>query len=111
MQAGRGQMIGTRKETAPGIQEHVHGYALTVIAAGVLLALLYVGRVVFITSTIAVIIALILEPFVSLLVRWRLPRAVATFFVCLIALLVLYFAGLAAWNQMSGLAGDVPAFR
>jgi predicted PurR-regulated permease PerM len=111
MQAGRGQMIGTRKETAPGIQEHVHGYALTVIAAGVLLAVLYLGRVVFITATIAVIIALILEPFVSLLVRWRLPRAVATFFVCLVALLVLYFAGLGVWNQMSGLAGDVPAFR
>ncbi len=104
-------MIGTRRETTPGFQQQVHGYALPVIAAGVVLAILYLGRVVFITATIAIIIALILEPFVGLLIRLKVPRAISTFVVCLVAILVLYFGGLAAWNQLSGLAGDVPAFR
>ena len=104
-------MIGTRRETAPEFQQQVHGYALPVIAAGVVLAILYLGRVVFITATIAIIIALILEPFVGLLIRLKVPRAISTFVVCFIAILVLYFGGLAAWNQLSGLAGDVPAFR
>ena len=86
-------------------------YALHVIAAGVLLAILYFGRVVFITAIVAVIIALILEPFVGLLVRVHLPRSIATFLVSTVAVLAMYFGGLAAWNQFAGLAGDVPAFR
>ncbi len=98
-------------ETRSSIQEHVHGYALPVIATGVVIAILYLGRVVFITAITAIIIALILEPFVGILIRLRVPRTIATFLVGVTAALALYFGGLAAWNQLSGLAGDVPAFN
>jgi predicted PurR-regulated permease PerM len=94
---------------APG--PSIAGYALTIIATGVLIAVLYWARVVFITTIISVIIALILEPLVGILVRFRLPRSLATFIVGLTAALVLYFVGLAAWNQLSSLANDVPAFK
>ncbi len=105
-------MIGIGKEKAQAFaQGHVHGYALTTVAAGVLIAILYLGRVVFITTIISIIIALILEPFVSILVRLRIPRPLATLTVGLLAALVLYFAGLAAYNQLSGIARDVPAFK
>jgi predicted PurR-regulated permease PerM len=102
-----------RKEVTPQdlIQEHVHSYALPTIAAGVLIGILYWARVVFITTIIAIILALILEPFVGFLVRLRFPRTLATFTVGLIASLALYFAGLAAWNQVSGIAREVPAFK
>jgi predicted PurR-regulated permease PerM len=93
------------------LHEHVHGYALTTIAAGVLIAILYWARVVFINTIISVILALILEPFVSILVRLRLPRFLATLMVAVIAALGLYFGGLAAYNQLSSLAQEVPAFR
>jgi predicted PurR-regulated permease PerM len=93
------------------IEKHVRSYALPVIAGGVIVAILYLGRVFFITAIFAVIIALILEPFVGLLTRVRLPRPVATFFVGLVALLVLYFGGLAAYNQLSSLVGDAPEFQ
>jgi predicted PurR-regulated permease PerM len=46
-----------------------------------------------------------------LLVKARLPRGIASFVVCLVAVLVLYFSGLAAYNQMSSIASDVPAFK
>jgi predicted PurR-regulated permease PerM len=93
------------------IEEHVRGYALPVIAAGVVVAILYLGRVFFITAFFAVIIALILEPLVGLLARARLPRPIATFIVGTVALLVLYFGGLAAYTQLSGLVGDAPEFQ
>ncbi|HWF09313.1 MAG TPA: AI-2E family transporter [Bryobacteraceae bacterium] len=106
-------MIGTGQEKSHQrlIQSEVHGYALTTVAAGVLIGILYWGRVVFITAIISVIIALILEPFVGILVRLRIPRPLATLLVGAFAALFLYFAGLAAWNQISGLASDVPAFK
>jgi predicted PurR-regulated permease PerM len=87
------------------------GFALNIIAGGVIVAILYQARIVFITTAMSVITALILEPFVGLLVKIRLPRGVASFVVCLVALLVLYLAGFATYGQISSIAEDVPAFR
>jgi predicted PurR-regulated permease PerM len=100
-----------QEKSQSSIQEQVHGYALPTIAFGVLIAILYFGRVVFITTIISVIIALILEPFVAILVRLRFPRPLATLMVGLLAGLGLYFAGLSAYRQLAGLASDVPAFK
>ena len=86
-------------------------YALFTVATGVIIALLYWARIVFITATLSIIIAFILEPFVGLLVKIRIPRGLASFFVCVAALLVLYFVGLAAYNQLSNIASDVPALK
>lgn len=84
--------------------------ASPVIAFGVIVALLYWGRVFFITSIIAVIIAFILEPFVGLLMRIRFPRSVASFVVCSIALMLLYLVGLGAYTQIAGLWEELPRF-
>jgi len=81
-----------------------------VIAFGVVIAILYFGRVFFITSLVAVIIAFILEPFVLLLVRGRVPRPVASFLVCTVALLGLYLAGMGAYSQASGLLDELPKY-
>ena len=104
-------MIRTHSQTTQQIGHTVQGYALPVIAAGVLLAILYFGRVVFITATVSIIIALILEPFVGLFMRLRLPRTIATFFVCLFGILLLYFVGVALWGQISSIATNAPAFK
>ncbi len=84
--------------------------AISVIALGVIVALLSWGRVFFITTTVAVIIAFILEPFVSLLMRARLPRSVASFLVCSTGLMVLYLIGLGAYTQVAGLWEELPHF-
>ena len=81
-----------------------------IIAMGVIIAILYFGRVLFITSIIAVTIAFILEPFVGLLMRIHLPRSLASFVVCSVALLLLYVAGLGAYSQLSGLYEDLPKY-
>jgi predicted PurR-regulated permease PerM len=87
------------------------GFALNIIASGVIIGILYWARIVFITATLAIITALILEPFVSLLVKIRFPRSLASFVVCAVAVLALYFAGFGAYGQLSSIAGDVPAFK
>jgi predicted PurR-regulated permease PerM len=85
-------------------------YALMIIATGVVIAILYWARAVFVTSLVALIVAFLLEPFVELLTRVRLPRPLATFMVCLFAVLVLYLAGLMLWNQLSDIASVAPNF-
>jgi predicted PurR-regulated permease PerM len=84
------------------------GVNVLAIAAGV--ALLYFGRVFFITVVIACIIAFLLDPVVTAFVKLRLPRAVASFVVCSSALLVLYLIGLGLYTQFSGFAADLPNY-
>src|ERR1044072_5881375 len=74
------------------------------------MAILYYGRVFFITSLAAVIIAFILEPFVALLMRARLPRSLASFVVCTVALGFLYVVGLGAFSQATAIYNDLPKY-
>ena len=91
------------------VQEARH-LALPVIATGVAIAILYYGRVFFITSIIAVITAFILEPFVALLMRVRFPRGLASFVVCAIALALLYVMGMGAYSQLAAIYADLPKY-
>ena len=84
--------------------------AMPILAMGVIVAILYFGRVFFITSLAALTIAFILEPFVALLMRIRFPRSLASFVVCSIALALLYVIGLGAYSQLSGLYGELPKY-
>jgi predicted PurR-regulated permease PerM len=81
-----------------------------VIAIGVAMALLYFGRVFFITSLAAMVIAFILEPFVALLMRARFPRSLASFVVCSVALAFLYVIGLGAYSQVAAIYTDLPKY-
>jgi predicted PurR-regulated permease PerM len=94
-----------RRETGDALRKS----SLGIIAAGVIIALLYWGRVFFITSIVAIIGAFILEPMVSLLTRVRIPRAIGAFIVIGLAGLALYIIGAAAWGQVSTFALDLPA--
>jgi predicted PurR-regulated permease PerM len=91
-------------------EQEVRNIALPLIALGVVIAILYFGRVFFITSLAAVMLAFILEPFVTLLVRIRFPRSLASFVVCAAALSMLYLMGLGAYSQLSGLAEELPGY-
>lgn len=86
------------------------GVAGTVLALAAAIALLYYGRGFLITLTAAVIIAFILEPFVNLLMRLRLPRALASFVVCSVSLAFVYLLGLGIYVQAEGLVNDLPKY-
>jgi predicted PurR-regulated permease PerM len=95
--------------TSKTVQE-ARQHAMPVIAGGVIIAILYFGRIFFITSIIAIVIAFILEPFVAVLVRLRFPRSLASFVVCSLALLVLYVIGIGAYSQLSSLYDQLPTY-
>jgi len=95
--------------TTKTVQE-ARNLAMPVVAMGVIVAVLYFGRVFFITSIAAMTIAFILEPFVELLMRIRLPRSLASFLVCTIALLFLYVIGMGAYTQLSAIYNDLPTY-
>jgi len=84
--------------------------AMPILAMGTIVAVLYFGRVFFITSLAALTIAFILEPFVALLMRIRFPRSLASFVVCSVALALLYVIGLGAYSQLAGLYGELPKY-
>jgi predicted PurR-regulated permease PerM len=105
------RLIETRAPVGEAAQFHLRNYSLIVIAAGVVVAILYWARAVFITATVAVIVALILQPFVAFLMRLRFPRGLAALVVCVLGLLALYLVGAAAYRQISKLPAQVPAFK
>jgi len=72
--------------------------------------MLYYGRVFFVTIIIASMIAFLLDPLVVMFMRIRLPRGVASFTVCSIGLIFLYFAGLGLYTETLVIAADLPAY-
>lgn len=83
---------------------------VTILATAAVIALLYFGRVFFVTVMIAVIIAFLLDPLVTLAMKLRLPRSFASFLVCSIALLFLYLVGLAVYTEFANLVDDLPTY-
>ena len=84
--------------------------AMTILAMAAAVVILYFGRIFFITSLTALIIAFILEPFVALLMRVRFPRSLASFLVCTMALAFLYVIGMGAYSQLAGLYSELPKY-
>ena len=95
----------------PVLPSHKPGQAsIAILAFAAAIALLYFGRIFFITVVVAVIIAFLLDPVVAAFMKLRLPRAVASFIVCSIALLVLYLMGLGLYTEFSGFVEDLPTY-
>ena len=90
--------------------QDVRHVSLPIIALGAVVTILYFGRVFLITAMTAVTIAFILEPFVTVLMRIRLPRSVASFVVCTMGLLFLYVIAMGAYTQLAGLYGELPKY-
>ena len=95
--------------TASAVQEARH-LAMPIVAFAAVIAILYFGRVFFITAIVATTIAFILEPFVGLLVRARFPRPLASVVVCTVALAFLYVIGMAAYTQFLAIYADMPKY-
>lgn len=81
-----------------------------ILATGAAVALLYFGRVFFITVIIASMIAFLLDPLVVFFMKLRMPRGLASFVVCTIALILLYLAGLGLYLQGQQMAQDLPTY-
>ena len=81
-----------------------------ILAFGVAVALLYYGRVFFITVVIAAIISFLLDPAVVFFMKLKMPRGLASFVVCSLGLMFLYLAGLGIYTESLAMLNDLPAY-
>jgi len=81
-----------------------------ILALGVVVALLYYGRVFFITVIIAAIISFLLDPAVLFFMKLKMPRGLASFVVCSLGLMFLYLAGLGVYTEGLAMLNDLPAY-
>lgn len=63
-----------------------------------------------VTVLIAIIIAFLLDPLVTLVMRIHVPRAFASFLVCSVALAGLYLLGVGIYTEFANLVADLPAY-
>ena len=81
-----------------------------ILALGVVVALLYFGRVFFITVIIAAIISFLLDPAVRFFMKLKMPRGLASFVVCSLGLMFLYLAGVGVYTEGVQMLNDLPAY-
>lgn len=93
----------------PPAQKSVNA-GVGILAAAAAVALLYYGRVFFITIVIATILAFLLEPMVGFFMKLHFPRGLASFVVCSLWLMVLYFVGLGLYTEGVAMMDDLPAY-
>ena len=89
---------------------HAGAVAQTILAAAVVLAICYVGKLVLVTLLVAVLLAFILEPVVSLLERIRLPRPAGAFVAVLLLLAATYGASYFLYGRAVSFAHELPKY-
>jgi predicted PurR-regulated permease PerM len=80
-------------------------------SVGLVVAALYVGRYIFVTLALAVLLTLLLSPVVSRLERRGLKRFPAVLSVALLAFALIGLAGWAIAAQVTSLLADLPQHR
>jgi len=85
--------------------------ALGVLAGAAILAALYFGRDLFVPFALAVLISFVLDPLVTVLRRWRLPRAPAVALVMLCTIAVVGATSLFVASQAVQLSRDLPTYQ
>lgn len=85
--------------------------ASTLIATLAVVALLYFGRGVLLPLALAILLAFVLDPAVTRLRRWRLPRGLAVLTVILATVGVLGATTVLVGGQVVQLAKDLPTYQ
>lgn len=100
----------TEALSPPPAPERRAGLASVLASILLISTLLYLGRVFFITLISSILLAFLLEPVVGFFVRFRLPRAAASFVACTLMMASLYLVLLAGSSQVMSLLEDVPLY-
>jgi predicted PurR-regulated permease PerM len=84
--------------------------AQAVVALGVVLAVCYFGKLVWITLMVSALIAFMLEPLVLFLTRSRIPRGLASLLAVLLLLGAIYAAGYFSYSRVMSFVNEVPRY-
>lgn len=97
-------------QTPEDVAPLVGTVALAILAV-IIVAVLYVGREVFVPIALAILLSFVLAPPVNLLQRMRVPRAIAVIGAVLCAFAIIFALGSLIATQLNRLAGDLPRYQ
>jgi len=86
-------------------------WLIGLLIASVIIAALYFGRDILIPLALAVLLGFLLDPAVTRLKRWGLPRIVATLLVVVLVIGALAGMGFYLGKQVQGLSADLPTYQ
>lgn len=111
--AARSQHIGLHPAGLQALISVLPGlrWLIGLLIASLIIAALYFGRDILIPLALAVLLGFLLDPAVSRLKRWGLPRMVATLLVVVLALGGLTGMGFYLGKQVQGLSADLPTYQ
>jgi predicted PurR-regulated permease PerM len=78
--------------------------------AALVIAGLYLGQELLVPLALAILLSFLLDPLVSRLKRWGIPRAVGALIVVVIALAALFGAGTYLGSQLRSVSEDLPTY-
>ena len=81
------------------------------VSAAVLIAALYFGRDILMPLALAFLLGFVLEPLVSRLKRWGVPRTAAVVLVVVAAIASIGGAGLFIGQQVSAISAELPTYQ
>ncbi|HVA17919.1 MAG TPA: AI-2E family transporter, partial [Candidatus Dormibacteraeota bacterium] len=82
-----------------------------IIAAGIVIAFFYLASSVVVTLLVAILLAYFLDPLVVWLELFRLPRALGSLVVLLLAIALLFFLGSSLVSRVDQFGADWPLYR
>lgn len=82
-----------------------------IIAAGIVIAFCYLASSVVVTLLVAILLAYFLDPLVVWLELFRLPRALGSLVVLIVAIALLVFLGSALVSRVDQFGADWPLYR
>ena len=82
-----------------------------IIAGGIVIAFCYWASSVLVTLLVAVLVAYFLDPVVSWLEDWHMPRAIASLIIVLLALALLFTLAWSLVDRIDQFGADWPKYR
>lgn len=104
------QPVPDRQEPVWAASVKWSAIAQAVVALGVILAICYFGKLVWITIMVAALIAFTLEPLVVFFAKCRAPRAFGSFLALLLLLGAAYAAGYFSYNHAMSFMNEIPHY-
>src|ERR1700719_5188432 len=83
----------------------------TAILAVIIIAVLYLGREIFVPISLAILLSFVLAPLVGILQRIHVPRGLAVVSVVIFAFALIFAMGGLLASQLTQLAGDLPRYQ
>jgi predicted PurR-regulated permease PerM len=105
-------MVDPAASARPAAADQRHlSVVLAMLAAGLVIAALYFGREIFVPLALAALLGFLLDPLVSRLRRWRLPRWLAVGIVVSMTVGVVGVTSLFAGSQLMAVGREVPTYQ